>query len=110
MVEVWGDSKTLGTLAEGAFVAVAAKHPKACILTDVYHLYKGGSGFEGLKLLHGAALPVMHFNDYPADPPREKIKDEHRIYPGDGIAPISTILQELKVNGGVTALSLVLFH
>jgi 2-keto-myo-inositol isomerase len=110
MLEVWGHSKTLGTLAEGAYVAVAAKHPKACILTDVYHLYKGGSGYDGLKLLDAAALPVMHFNDYPADPPRDKIKDEHRIYPGDGVAPITQILKDLKANGGNTALSLELFN
>lgn len=110
MLEVWGHSKTLGTLAEAAYVAVAAKHPKACILTDVYHLYKGGSGYEGLKLIDAAALPVMHFNDYPAEPPRDKIKDEHRIYPGDGIAPIADILKELKGTGGTTALSLELFN
>jgi sugar phosphate isomerase/epimerase len=110
MLEVWGHSKTLGTLAEAAFVAVAAKHPKACILTDVYHLYKGDSGFEGLHLIDGAALPVMHFNDYPADPPRDKIKDEHRIFPGDGIAPLTTILQTLKSTGARTALSLELFN
>lgn len=110
MLEVWGHSKTLGTLADAAFVAVAAKHPKACILTDVYHLYKGGSGYDGLKLFSGAALPVMHFNDYPADPPPDKIKDEHRIYPGDGIAPITQILQDLKAAGGTTALSLELFN
>jgi sugar phosphate isomerase/epimerase len=110
MLEVWGHSKTLGTLADAAYVAVAARHPKACILTDVYHLYKGGSGYEGLKLIDGAALPVMHFNDYPADPPRERIKDEHRIYPGDGIAPITQILKDLKAGGGTTALSLELFN
>jgi sugar phosphate isomerase/epimerase len=52
----------------------------------------------------------MHFNDYPADPPREKIKDEHRIYPGDGIAPITQILKDLKASGGTTALSLELFN
>jgi sugar phosphate isomerase/epimerase len=110
MLEVWGHSKTLGTLAEAAYVAVAAKHPKACILTDVYHLYKGNSGYEGLRLIDGAALPVMHFNDYPAQPTREKIKDENRIYPGDGIAPLSMVLQTLKASGGTTALSLELFN
>jgi 2-keto-myo-inositol isomerase len=110
ILEVWGHSKTLGTLAEAAYVAVGAKHPNACILTDVYHLYKGGSGFEGLKLIDGAALPVMHFNDYPADPPRDKIKDEHRVFPGDGVAPLTMILQELKANGGVMVLSLELFN
>jgi sugar phosphate isomerase/epimerase len=110
MLEVWGHSKTLGTLAEAAYVAVGAKHPKACVLTDVYHLYKGGSGYDGLRLFDGAALPVMHVNDYPADPPREKIKDEHRIFPGDGVAPIASILQTLKAAGGQTVLSLELFN
>jgi sugar phosphate isomerase/epimerase len=110
MLEIWGHSKALGTLAEAAFVTVAAKHPKACILTDVYHLYKGDSGFEGLHLIDGAALPVMHLNDYPADPPRETIADKDRIYPGDGIAPLTTILQTLKSTGAKTALSLELFN
>ena len=43
-VEVWGGSKTLGRLGEAAQVAIEAQHPKACILPDVYHLYRGGSG------------------------------------------------------------------
>jgi len=110
MLEVWGHSKTLGTLADAAYVTVAAKHPKACILTDVYHLYKGNSGYEALRLIAGSALPVMHFNDYPADPPRDKIKDENRIFPGDGIAPITMILQTLAATGANTALSLELFN
>jgi sugar phosphate isomerase/epimerase len=110
MLEFWGPSKTLGTLAEAAFVAVAAKHPKACILTDVYHMFRGNSGYDGLRLIDGGALPVMHFNDFPADPPREKLKDEHRLYPGDGIAPITTILKTLAGTGATTALSLELFN
>src|SRR5256885_13295695 len=51
-----------------------------------------------------------HFNDYPAEPSREKIKDEHRIYPGDGVAPIDMILRTLKASGGGTVLSLELFN
>jgi sugar phosphate isomerase/epimerase len=110
MLEVWGFSKTLGTLAEAAYVAVASKHPGATILADVYHLYKGGSGHDGLRLIDGAALPVMHMNDYPADPPRDKIKDEHRVFPGDGIAPIDSVLKQLASTGASTALSLELFN
>ena len=47
----------------------------------------------GLRLLGGAAVQVFHMNDYPADPPREKITDAHRVYPGDGVAPIADILR-----------------
>ncbi len=47
-VEVWGFSKTLTRLGQAVMVAIESNHPKACVLADVYHLYKGGSDFEGL--------------------------------------------------------------
>ena len=56
-------------------------HPKACFLGDAYHTYKGGSGFDGIKLLSGNALKCYHMNDYPVIQPRETIRDEHRVYP-----------------------------
>jgi hypothetical protein len=55
-VEIWGGSKTLSNLGEAACVAIAADHPQACILADVYHLYRGGSGFGGIKLLSGRSI------------------------------------------------------
>ena len=73
-------------------------------------MYKGNSGFNGLKLLNDAAVPVFRFNDYPADPPRETINDSHRVYPGDGVAPISAILRDLRAGGFRGALSLELFN
>ena len=88
LVEVWGFSKTLGTLGEAAQVAINCGQPSAAILPDVYHLYKGGSDIAGLKLLAGSAIGVFHFNDYPATPPRAEINDAERIFPGDGIAPL----------------------
>jgi sugar phosphate isomerase/epimerase len=109
-VELWGHSKTLGRLGEAALVAVEADHPKACVLTDVFHLYKGGSGFVSLKLLSPAALQVMHMNDYPADPPRPLIRDASRVYPGDGVAPLKPMLGELRAQGVRPVLSLELFN
>jgi 2-keto-myo-inositol isomerase len=109
-VEVWGFSKSLGRLGETALVAIESRHPKACVLADVYHLHKGGSGFEGLKLLGPAALQVFHVNDYPADPPRETITDAHRVYPGDGVAPLKTMLRDLRRLGFGGFLSLELFN
>lgn len=107
--EVWGFSKTMGRLAETVFVAVESGHPKACLLPDVYHLYKGGSSFNSLRLLHGAAMPVFHMNDYP-DMPRETINDSHRVYPGDGVAPIVQMLRDLRTVGFAGVLSLELFN
>ena len=109
-VEVWGFSRTLGTLAEAAQAAIAADHPKACILPDVFHLYKGGSGFQGLKLLGKEAVHVFHLNDYPASPPRQTINDADRVYPGDGVAPLKGIFRDLRANGFHGMLSVELFN
>ena len=109
-LEIWGSAQTLGTVAEAAFVAVAADHPDACLLLDAFHMYKGGSGFNGLKLLSGAALHVFHLNDYPAEPPRETITDAQRVYPGDGVAPLPSVLRDLYATGFRGALSLELFN
>jgi sugar phosphate isomerase/epimerase len=109
-VEVWGFSRTLGRLGEAAFVAMEADHPKACILADVYHLHRGGSALGGFKLLSPRAIQVLHFNDYPADPPREKLTDADRVYPGDGVAPLNRMLQDLAAGGFRVMLSLELFN
>jgi sugar phosphate isomerase/epimerase len=109
-VELWGFSRVLSRLGEVACVAVESGHPKACILADVYHLYKGGSPFNGLRLLHGSALHVLHFNDYPAQPPRATITDAQRVYPGDGVAPLKSILRDLRHIGFRGMLSLELFN
>jgi 2-keto-myo-inositol isomerase len=109
-VEVWGFSKTLSRLGEAACVAIESGHKDACILADVYHLYKGGSGFEGVNLLSGPAMHVLHMNDYPADPPRAAITDAHRIYPGEGIAPLKVFLRDLRRIGFRGVLSLELFN
>jgi sugar phosphate isomerase/epimerase len=94
-VEVWGFSKTLNRLGQALLVAVESGHPRACVLPDVYHLYKGGSDFAGLDLVSGKAMHVFHMNDYPATP-RQTIGDGDRVYPGDGVAPINDIIQTLR--------------
>lgn len=109
-VEVWGFSSSLSRLGEAVCVAVEAAHENACLLPDVYHIYKGGSGFEGLRLLGGDAIHVFHVNDYPADPPRATIKDADRVYPGDGVAPLTTIFRDLRAIGFRGVLSLELFN
>ena len=109
-VEVWGFSTTLSKLGETMLVAIEARHPYACVLPDVYHLYKGGSEFDALRLISGQAIQVFHMNDYPAAPPRETIKDADRVYPGDGVAPLRQILRDLFAVGFDGVLSLELFN
>jgi 2-keto-myo-inositol isomerase len=109
-IEVWGFSRTLTRLGECALAAIESGHPKACVLADVYHLHKGGSGFAGVRLLSAAAMQIFHLNDYPAKPPRAKITDADRVYPGDGVAPLTTLLRDLRGLGFRGVLSLELFN
>ena len=65
-LEVWGFSKNLGHLSECVAVAMETGHRNACVLPDVFHLYKGGSDLHGIRLLGPDAIQVFHLNDYPA--------------------------------------------
>jgi 2-keto-myo-inositol isomerase len=109
-LEFWGPSKTLSRLSEAVFVVVEAGHPDACLLVDAYQIYRGGSSFDSLRLLNGRAMHVLHINDYPADPPREKVTDAHRLYPGDGVAPLVPMLRTLRETGFQGFLSLEIFN
>jgi sugar phosphate isomerase/epimerase len=109
-LELWGFSKSISRLGELMFVAVESGHPDACMLLDIYHIYKGGSDFQGLELINSKKVHVFHVNDYPADPPRETISDADRVHMGDGVAPTSMILQTIYKNGFRGMLSLELFN
>jgi sugar phosphate isomerase/epimerase len=109
-LELWGASRNLGRLGECVAVAMETGHPKACVLADVFHLYKGGSDYRGMRLLGPQTIQVLHLNDFPNEPPREKIDDSYRVFPGDGIAPLAEIVRTLHLTGGQKILSLELFN
>lgn len=109
-LEFWGSSPVFYSLGQALMVAAAANDPDVHILPDVYHLFRGGSGFEGLKMVSGKLIDVIHFNDYPSSIPREEQKDKDRLYPGDGVAPLKQIVIDLANMGGTKVLSLELFN
>jgi 2-keto-myo-inositol isomerase len=109
IVEIWGFSKTLRRLGEALCVAAECGDDKACVLPDVYHLYKGGSDFTGLGLLAPNAIGIFHVNDYPKIE-RDKITDADRVYPGDGIAPLKEVFAMLRKANYAGYVSLELFN
>lgn len=109
-LEIWGASVNLHHLAQAMFIATAADHPDARILADVYHLFRGGSSVEALKMVPGHVIEIFHFNDYPGNIPRDRQNDSDRVYPGDGVAPLTEILKILQNAGGRKVLSLELFN
>ena len=94
-LEFWGASANLSRLDQCLYVAARAGHPDACILADVFHIYRGGSDPAALRLLSRSAAFCFHMNDYPAAPERGQLKDSDRVWPGDGAAPIGDMLREI---------------
>ena len=110
VVEFWGLSRTLSRLGDAVYVAMESGHRDACVLVDVFHMYKSGSPHDGLRLAGPETIALVHINDYPAEPARERITDADRVYPGDGIAPLDQILRDLTAVGYRGILSLELFN
>ena len=109
-LEFWGSSSVLWHLGQVLLIAAAADDPDVKILPDVYHMFRGGSGFNALKMLDGNLIEIFHMNDYPSSKSREQQDDADRIFPGDGAAPMNQILTDLKNMGGEKILSLELFN
>ena len=108
-LEIWGAS-VFFHIGQAMMAIAVANDPHVRLLPDVYHLFRGNSGFENLKMIDGNLIEVFHMNDYPGDIPREKMEDKDRIYPGDGVAPLKQIISDLQAMEGEKILSLELFN
>lgn len=109
-LEFWGAFPSFYHLGQAMAVAAAADDKDAKILADVYHLFRGGSGFEGMKMLDGHAIDIFHMNDFPKEIPRTEQQDKDRVFPGDGGAPMQELADTLKSKGQPIILSLELFN
>ncbi|QDV60976.1 Inosose isomerase [Crateriforma conspicua] len=110
MLELWGFSPVLGSLGDLAYVSAGAMHPDACVLPDFYHIYKGGNDFAGLGMIEASRMPVFHINDYPDQPGISEIADKDRVFPGDGVCPLVSIIAGLIDRGFCGTFSLELFN
>lgn len=109
-LELWGFSPTLAKLSELAYVATGAGHPKACVLPDFYHIYKGGNDFASLGMIEASRMHCFHINDYPGQPGIDKISDKDRVFPGDGVCPLPQLIAQLISYGFNGTFSLELFN
>lgn len=109
ILELWGMG-ALNKVADCAHIAIATSHPKATVLLDFYHVYRGGNDWSTVDLINGAKLPVMHMNDYPASPPHEQLTDADRVLPGEGVCPFNELIPKLYQAGFRGGFSVELFN
>ena len=96
MLEFARTSRFAGSLPTALTMVREANHPNVRVMMDTYHFWGGISKFEDLELLRDGELHHLHFEDVPADPPREIQGQPHRAFPGEGIAPLGRIIEVLK--------------
>lgn len=110
LLEYWGHSVNLNRPEDALTVLKLAGRADAALLADVYHTYRGGGDFATFRRFTAATLPVLHVNDYPATPAREKLVDADRVWPGDGRAPWGEIFANLRAGGADPWLSIEVFN
>mgnify|MGYP001346389271 CR=1 FL=1 len=97
-------------LGQAAAIALDADHPQARIIPDAFHMHIGDSGFSGLRKIQGDFIAIFQFNDAPESPAKSELKDEHRVFPGDGILPLEQCLRDLRDIGFERCISLELYN
>ena len=100
----------INTLGQAVGIALDTNHSKAQVIPDVYHMYISDGGFNNLKNIPGSMIAIFQFNDAPDAPPKADLADKHRVYPGDGILPLTQILKDLKATGFKGCVSLELYN
>jgi sugar phosphate isomerase/epimerase len=109
-MEFLGFFRNVYQLEQALAIARQADHADASIVLDPFHLYRGGSGFGGFTVLGDIRISICHFNDSPSSPPQFEQGDGDRVYPGDGILPLTQMLRDLANIGYDGYLSVELFN
>lgn len=87
-----------------------AGEPDGAIVVDPFHIFRGGGSFESVSRIPAGRISIVHFNDAPASPAREKQTDADRVMPGDGVLPLADFARRLREGGYGGPVSLELFH
>jgi len=109
-MEFLGFVEQLNTIEDALDVMERSGRDDATTVLDPAHIYRGGGSVETIASLRPEQIAVSHFDDCPAEVPREIQEDEHRVMPGEGIFDLSRYLELLRQIGYNGFLSLELFR
>jgi 2-keto-myo-inositol isomerase len=107
-IEFVRTSQYMSTLLTALKVTRQTAHPNVGVMFDFYHFWSGNNKLEDMDQIRPGEIQHVHFQDVP-DMPRELLDNNTRVIPGDGVAPIATILRKLAEKGYAGPLSVELF-
>lgn len=100
---------SVNTLAAAREVVEAVNDPAVGLVIDAFHFYIGNSTWEMLDGLRPDHLFLVHLDDA-EDRPRQRLTDEHRLLPGDGVIPLRELVRRLEALGYRGLYSVELFR
>jgi 2-keto-myo-inositol isomerase len=110
VMEFLGFVEDLNTIEKALQVMEDCGDERATTVLDPFHVFRGGGDLESIALLQESQIAISHFNDAPAEPPREQQHDPDRVFPGEGHLDLHRYVQLLKGTGYRRWLSLELFR
>lgn len=109
-MEYLGIAQEINTIDAAFRIMMESNHSEATIVLDPFHDFRGGGGCESISKLKAEQIAVVHFDDAPADPPRDQQRDPNRVMPGDGIIDLKRTIALLRSVNYQGFISLELFR
>jgi len=109
-IEYLGFVEDFTTIEDAIGIMENCGDPEATVILDPFHCFVGGGPIESIGKLTAGQIAMSHFNDAPAEPPRETQRDPDRVMPGDGIVDLKFYCDQLRTIGYDRWLSLELFR
>jgi len=94
---------------DGLDIVEEIKNHQVGLLIDTFHFHVGENTLEDLKRIPPERISLVHFHDA-ADLPRDRLRDEDRLYPGEGIIDLYGFCGVLKDRGYDGPLSVELIN
>ena len=100
---------SVSTLEQDFKIVNAVNRKNIGLVLDTFHFYAGGSMIDSIGALDRDKIFIFHINDAEALP-KEILQDAHRLFPGEGVIPLSEITARLKRIGYDGPVSLEMFR
>jgi 2-keto-myo-inositol isomerase len=100
---------SVSTLEQDFEIVKVVNRKNIGMVFDTFHFHAGGSTVDSIGELDRDKIFIFHINDAEALP-KENLQDAHRLFPGEGIIPLSEITARLKRIGYDGPVSLEMFR
>jgi sugar phosphate isomerase/epimerase len=89
---------SIRTVRQGHRVVEGVGRKSLGLALDTFHVHLSGSSLEDLKALPPRSIALLRLGDAPRGE-REALRQQHRLPPGQGVAPVGAIVSIVKTLG-----------